>query len=86
MQVTTDNTWLEIHERYWCDWRTVPDWGNWFPCRPKIEYPYEEGKLEPVLKVMQKRIAKIQARRPGTHPAECKIVKVRTIKIIEDEI
>jgi hypothetical protein len=76
---------FEIHRRYWRDWASPPSWGYWHPCRPNLKYTYEEGNLEPVIKTMQGRIAKIQARRPeNAGRVEYKIVKVRKIQIIED--
>ena len=84
MQVTTDNTWLEIHHRHWREW-SGGGWGNWYPCRPKLEYTSAEEDREHILKIMRARIAKIKSRRPIARvETQHKIVKVREIKITED--
>ena len=85
---TTENTRFEIQTRYWRDWVINPGWGYWHPLKPKINYGYEEGNVDPVLKVMKDRINKIIARNVGPESSyyqktEYKIVKVREIKIEE---
>ena len=86
---TTENIRFEIQKRYWRDWNINPSWGYWHPLTPKINYSYEEGNEEPVLKVMKARMNKIIARNVGPESSyyqktEYKIVKVREIKIEED--
>ena len=81
---TTEDTRLEIHSRYWRDWRVNPGWGNWHPCRPNIKYNSTEEDRAHVLKIMQDRIAKIKTKLTPFDQVEYKIVKVREIKIVED--
>ena len=86
MQVITENERLEIHHRHWREW-AGGGWGNWHPCRPKLEYNSAEEDREHVLKILRARIVKIESRRPIDRvEAQYKIVKVREIKIIEDVI
>jgi len=87
--ITTDTTRFEIQTRYWRDWAINPGWGYWYPLKPKINYGYEEGNVDPLLKVMKDRINKVIERDTASgkryyQKVEYKIVKVREIKIEED--
>lgn len=85
---TTENTRFEIQTRYWRDWNINPDWGYWHPLKPKINYNYEEGNVDPILKVMKDRINKIIERNVESgnryyQKTEYRIAKIREIKIEE---